>query len=69
MTPGRAIAAVLRAVLPYGLVPHWATPLPPRPPAVTTLRFSLGGRGPATADEIFIGDAPVATATERRRNG
>lgn len=73
MTARGAIAAAIRAVLPYRLVPYWATPGAGEnvktAPHTIRIRFRLDdGKGPVTADEIFIGDAP-ATAGEGRRNG
>ena len=75
MTPGRAIAAVLRAVLPYGLVPYWATVgagenvKPGAALHMTRIRFRLDNDRPlVTGDSPRILGRRSAGETERWRD-
>lgn len=44
MTPNSTIAKLVRALLPYQLVPYWATPQ--LPPPTVTIRFRLDSDRP-----------------------
>ena len=75
MTAARVIAAAIRAVLPYGLVPYWATTgagenvKSGAAPHMTRIRFRLDNRRPpASADLSRIFGRRGAGETERRRD-
>ena len=75
MTAARVIAAAIRAVLPYGLVPYWATTgagenvKSGAAPHTTRIRFRLdSGRPLCAADALEIRGRRGAGETERRRD-
>ena len=73
MTAAAAIAAAIRAVLPYRLVPYWATPGAGEnvktAPHMTRIRFRLdSGRPLCEATALEIRNGCGTGETERRRD-
>lgn len=57
--PNSPIAKLVRTLLPYQLVPYWATPAPMTPPETVTIRFRLDSDRPVfdcecTERRIFV---------------
>ena len=68
MTPNSTIAKLVRALLPYQLVPYWATPQ--LPPPTVTIRFRLDSDRPVfdcecTATRVFV---PRLASTKGQRD-
>lgn len=66
MSPNSAAAKLIRTLLPYQLVPYWATP--PLPSSTVTIRFRLDSDRPVfecegTETKIF----ELRTASAKRR--